>query len=123
LIALSAALIYLLAKIIIERNEKSISMVKILGFKNREIASLYILSTAIVIILFTVIGFLIGYQLMTWIFKMFILQMDGYFAYYMSFQSMLLSMLYLLIGYIFVSIIDFIRIKRIPMDVALKNID
>jgi putative ABC transport system permease protein len=123
LIALSAALIYLLAKIIIERNEKSISMVKILGFKNREIASLYILSTAIVIILFTVIGFLIGYQLMTWIFKMFILQMDGYFAYYMSFQSMLLSMLYLLIGYVFVSIIDFIRIKRIPMDVALKNID
>jgi putative ABC transport system permease protein len=98
-------------------------MVKILGFKNREIASLYILSTAIVIILFTVIGFLIGYQLMTWIFKMFILQMDGYFAYYMSFQSMLLSMLYLLIGYVFVSIIDFIRIKRIPMDVALKNID
>ncbi len=60
---------------------------------------------------------------MTWIFKMFILQMDGYFAYYMSFQSMLLSMLYLLIGYVFVSIIDFIRIKRIPMDVALKNID
>lgn len=123
LIALSAALIYLLAKIIIEKNEKSISMTKILGFKNREIASLYIFSTAIIIVLFTVIGFLIGYQLMLYIFRLFILQTDGYFAFYMRVPSMLLSMVYLLIGYIIVSIIDYRRIKKIPMDIALKNID
>ena len=36
---------------------------------------------------------------------------------------MLLSILYLLIGYMFVSVVDFIRIKKIPMDVALKNIE
>ena len=123
LIALSASLIYLLAKIIIERNEKAISMVKILGFKNREIASLYIVLTAIVIILFTIIGFVASYQLMKWIFKLFILQMDGYFAYYMRVRSMILSMLYLLAGYGIVSVIDFMRIKRIPLDVALKNVD
>jgi len=29
----------------------------------------------------------------------------------------------LLIGYAFVSLLDFIRIKRIPMDVALKNME
>ena len=51
------------------------------------------------------------------------LQMDGYFAFYMSTTSMISSVLYLLIGYAFVSLIDFIRIKKIPMDVALKNVE
>jgi len=123
LIVLSAALIYLLAKIIIERNEHSISMVKILGFKNREIGSLYIVPTTIVVILFSVIGFAIGYYLMLWIFKIFMLNMDGYFAFHMRTESMILSVLYLLFGYIFVSLIDFVRIKNIPMDVALKNVE
>ena len=49
--------------------------------------------------------------------------MDGYFAFYMSAGSMVLSMIYLLLGYAFVSVIDFIRIKRIPTDEALKNMD
>ena len=123
MIILAAALIYLLAKIIIERNEHSISMVKILGFKNGEIGSLYIIPTAIVVAVFTVISLAVGYFMMLWIFHAFLMQMDGYFAFYMSPLSMVLSVLYLLIGYAFVSVIDFFRIKKIPMDVALKNAD
>lgn len=123
MIVLAAALIYLLAKIIIECNEHSISMVKILGFKNGEIGSLYIVPTAIVVTLFTVLSLGIGYFLMIWIFHAFLLQMDGYFAFYMSPVSMVLSVVYLLLGYAFISVIDFIRIKKIPMDVALKNAD
>ena len=123
LIILSAALIYLLAKIIIERNEHSISMTKILGFKNSEIGALYIVPTAIVVVLFALISFVVGYYLMVWIFKIFVMQMDGYFDFYMSAGSMVLSVVYLLIGYGIVSVIDFIRIKKIPMDVALKNVE
>ena len=51
------------------------------------------------------------------------LQMDGYFAFYMTPLSMVLSVVYLLVGYAFVSVIDYERIRRIPMDQALKNID
>ena len=123
LIVLAAALIYLLAKIIIERNERSISMVKILGFKNSEIGALYIVPTAIVVTLFSVVGFFAGYFVMIWIFKAFILQMDGFFAFHMTPASMILSVMYLLIGYLFVSVIDYIRIKKIPMDEALKNVE
>ena len=123
MVVLSAALIYLLAKIIIERNEKPISMAKILGFRNREISSIYLLPTAIVVSVFALISFVVGYFLMIWIFRAFMMQMDGYFAFYMSPGSMLLSVLYLLLGYAFVSVIDYLRIKRIPMDQALKNID
>jgi putative ABC transport system permease protein len=123
LIVLSASLIYLLAKIIIERNENSISMVKILGFKNGEIGALYIVPTAIVVVLFSIISFFIGYRLMIWIFHAFLMQMDGYFAFFMSRESMVMSVVYMLIGYAFVSLVDFRRIKQIPLDVALKNIE
>ena len=123
MVVLSAALIYLLAKTIIERNEQPISMAKILGFQNGEIASLYILPTAIVVMVFALISFVVGYFLMVWIFKVFMMQMNGYFAFYMAPASMALSVIYLLVGYAFVSVIDFARIKRIPMDEALKNID
>ncbi|MBR1848668.1 MAG: permease, partial [Lachnospiraceae bacterium] len=123
LVILAAALIYLLAKIIIERNEQSISMVKILGFQNGEIGSLYIIPTAIVVVVTSIVGFAVGYYLMVWVFHVFILQMDGYFAYYMKQSSMILSVVYLLVGYAAVSMVDYIRIKRISLDVALKNVE
>ena len=123
MVVMSAALIYLLAKIIIERNEKSISMAKILGFQHGEISSLYMLPTALIIIVCALIGFGVGYLLIIQLFKIFMMQMDGYFAFYMEPRSMVLSIVYLLVGYAFVSVIDYIRIRRIPMDEALKNID
>ncbi len=121
LVIMAAALIYLLAKIIIEKNEQAISMAKILGFLNSEIGSLYIGPTAILVVFFSIVSFFIGYAIMLWVFKIFINQMDGYFAFYMSYPSMVLSVVYLLVGYLFVSAIDYFRIKKIPLDVALKN--
>ena len=123
LVVLAAALIYLLAKIIIERNERSISMVKILGFKNTEIGSLYIIPTAFVVVACALAGFVAGYFLMVQVFKVFMLQMDGYFSYYMTTSSMILSVVYLLIGYLAVSVIDYIRIRKIPLNEALKNVE
>ena len=46
-IAIYMILIYLLSKIIIEKNAQSISMTKILGYTNGEISRLYILSTSL----------------------------------------------------------------------------
>ena len=121
LLVLSAALIFLLTKIIIERNEHSISMVKILGFMNSEISSLYMIPTAFIVVLFTALGFAGGYVILIYVFKAFMLQMDGWFTFFMSTKSMILSAAYMLAGYAVVSVFDFLRIKKIPMDVALKN--
>uniref|UniRef100_UPI003FEF83B6 FtsX-like permease family protein n=1 Tax=Agathobacter sp. TaxID=2021311 RepID=UPI003FEF83B6 len=49
-ILLSAVMIYLLTKLIIEKNENAISMTKILGYENGEIARLYLMSTTIVLL-------------------------------------------------------------------------
>ena len=123
LLVLSAALIFLLTKIIIERNEHSISMVKILGFKNSEISALYMIPTAFIVLLFTLLGFGAGYVILIYVFRAFMLQMDGWFTFYMSTKSMVMSIVYMLVGYAAVSVIDFIRIKKIPMDEALKNVE
>lgn len=123
LLVLSAALIFLLTKIIIERNEHSISMVKILGFKNSEISALYMIPTAFIVLLFTLLGFGAGYFILIYVFRAFMLQMDGWFTFYMSTKSMAMSIVYMLVGYAAVSVIDFIRIKKIPMDEALKNVE
>lgn len=48
-IAIFVILMYLLSKIIIEKNAQAISMTKILGYNNREIGGLYLASTSIVV--------------------------------------------------------------------------
>lgn len=123
LFILAIILIYLLTKIIIEKNENSISMIKILGFLNGEISSIYLVPTAIVVLLFTGISFILGYVIMEGLFKVFMMSMDGWFEFYITPKGTVLSMLFVVIGYLVVSIIDFRRIKKIPMDEALKNIE
>ena len=54
-------LVYLLTKLIVERNTISISMVKILGYDGREIGKLYLSSTTIMVAVVTVIDILLSY--------------------------------------------------------------
>ncbi|MCR5153862.1 MAG: ABC transporter permease [Lachnospiraceae bacterium] len=123
LLVMSIALIYLLSKIIIEKNESPISMAKILGFKNSEISSLYMLPTAIMVFVFAILSFAVGKAIISWVFRIFMMQMDGWFTFYMSVKGMILTVLFIIIGYAVVSVTDFIRIKKIPLDEALKNIE
>ena len=68
-ILLSMAMIYLLTKLIIEKNENAISMTKILGYENREIASLYLLSTSIVVVVIDALTVAIGVWVMNFAWK------------------------------------------------------
>ena len=78
-------LVYLLSKIIIEKNAQSISMTKILGYSNREISGLYIMSTTIVVILFLLISLPIEYEVMVVLFRMMMLQsISGWITFYIG---------------------------------------
>lgn len=122
-IILSAVLIYLLTKIIIEKNENAISMVKILGYENKEISSLYLTTTTIMIVLFCISGALIGYFAMNEIFKLFLMTMEGWFTFVISATGFIKMFCFVFVAYLIVMIFDFMRIKRIPMDEALKNVE
>ncbi len=122
-ILLSAVLIYLLSKIIIEKNETSISMTKILGYENREVAGLYLLSTAIMLIIADLIGIFLGALVMTQAWRAIMLDYSGWFGFIMRPSSYVKVFAFILIGYLIVVGFDFGRIRKIPLDRALKNVE
>ena len=122
-VLLSAVLIFLLTKIIIERNEKSISMVKILGYTNSEIASLYLVTTTIAVIVSEIITAILSRGIMAEMWNAILKRMEGYFPFVLTPQGIARMMLIIFAGYMIVMLIDFRRIRRIPMDEALKNME
>lgn len=122
-ILLSAVLIYLLTKLIIEKNENAISMTKILGYENREIASLYLLSTTIVLVVIDVASVILGVVIMKAVWRIMLFSYSGWYAFRISTMGYVKMFLFILIGYLLVMVLDFRRIKRIPMDQALKNVE
>lgn len=120
-VLLSAVMIYLLTKIIIEKNENAISMTKILGYENGEIARLYLLSTSVILVLADALGVCLGSLVMGEAWKMIMSGYSGWFTFQMNMPGYAKMFLFVLIGYLIVLGFDFRRIKKIPLDKALKN--
>ena len=117
-------LIYLLSKIIIEKNAQSISMVKILGYSNREISRLYIVSTSIMVVLFLLLSLPVEYWAMEYLFRAVMLEsISGWITFYIE-SAVYVKMFLLGIGtYAVVAVLEYRRICRVPMDEALKNVE
>ena len=122
-ILLSAVLIYLLTKLIIEKNETAISMAKILGYENREIASLYLLSTTMVVVVADTISVILGSTVMKQAWKIIMFKYNGWFAFTIEPMGYVKMFSFVLLGYLIVIILDFRRIRKIPMEEALKNVE
>lgn len=122
-ILLSVVMIYLLTKLIIEKNENAISMTKILGYENREIAGLYLLSTTIVLVIADALSVIFGAAIMNIAWKQIMFEYSGWFSFFIKPLGYVKMFGFVLIGYLIVMVLDFIRIRKIPMDQALKNVE
>lgn len=122
-ILLAVVMIYLLTKLIIEKNENAISMTKILGYENKEIASLYLLSTSIVVVIADLISAILGTLVMAAAWRMMLFSYSGWFTFRVTPIGYAKMFGFVLIGYLIVMVFDFQRIKKIPMDQALKNVE
>lgn len=120
-ILLSAVMIYLLTKIIIEKNENAISMTKVLGYENGEIARLYLLSTTIVFIICNAVSVFLGTLVMNAAWKAILFGYSGWYTFTMVPSGYAKMFLFVMTGYLIVLFFDFRRIKRIPPGEALKN--
>ena len=98
-------------------------MTKILGYENKEIASLYLVSTSIVVVLADLISVVIGTLVMKVAWKMMLFSYSGWFAFKVKPLGYVKMFAFVLIGYLIVMVFDFKRIKKIPMDQALKNVE
>ena len=122
-ILLSAVLIYLLTKLIIEKNETAISMTKILGYENGEIARLYLFSTTLVVLGSEVLCVWLGTIVMAAAWKIILFSYSGWYAFVMEPAGYVKMFAFVGIGYLIVLFFDFKRIRRIPMEQALKNME
>ena len=122
-VVLSAVLIYLLTKIIIEKNEVAISMTKILGYTDGEIAKLYLLATTIVVIICAALSVLVGTLVMRSVWAVMLQSMSGWFTFIMGPLDYFKMFAFIFVGYLVVMFFDFRRIRKIPLDEALKRVE
>ena len=115
-------LMFILTKQIIEKNLKSISMTKILGFTNGEIGRLYLIITSIVVIValaasVPLIDLLLRFIMSTYMYT----EMSGYLPYIVSSSCYIKTIIMGIICYVIVAFIMMIKIRRVPKGEILKN--
>ncbi|MBP5282759.1 MAG: ABC transporter permease, partial [Lachnospiraceae bacterium] len=117
-------MVYLLSKQIIERNQTSISMTKILGFTGGEIGGLYVVSTSLVVIASLLLAIPLVDQMIRLIFKYYLYKrMSGYLPYCISSNCYVEMFLLGLGSYVAVVILQLLKIRKIPKSDALKTLE
>ena len=114
-------LMYLLAKVIVEKNAQSISMIKILGYNNREAGRLYNSSTAIVVLLSLLICLPLSCLMMKELYYVFIKEINGWLTFYIAPWIYPAMFIIGVVCYFIVHLILLKKVRRIPMTDALKS--
>ncbi len=123
-IILFTVLIYLLSKLIIERNAQHISMVKILGYSRKEIALLYIIPTSLVVVASLLISYPLISVIMVWVFReMLKKMMSGWLIIWLDPKVYVYMFLLGICSYAVVAILEYYKIGKISMSEALKNVE
>ena len=115
-------LIFLLAKIVVEKNTKQISMMKILGYKTREINRAYNIPTGIVVLISVIADTLLSQFLIKALWDIFLrIKMRGWLNFYVAPYLYPLIMLIGLGSYIVVYFIESYKISKISLSETLKS--
>lgn len=122
-VVLFAVLMFLLTKLIVEKNTTSISMVKILGYSNREISRLYVTSTTIVVVLSVALSIGLSVIIMNYLFRVFMEEMSGWISCYYAPHIFPVMFILNITVYAVISFFMMAKIKKIPMDEALKIVE
>ncbi len=116
--------IYLLSKVIIEKNAQAISMTKILGYTDGEISRLYILSTSLVVVLCLLLSLPIERQIMEVLFReMMLSSISGWITMWVDPMIYVKMVAIGIAAYAVVAVLEFRKIRHVPMDEALKNVE
>lgn len=118
-----ALIIYLLSKLVIEKNAQSISMTKILGYTNREISGLYIMTTSIVVIAAFILTMPLVDKLMEVVCVVMLSEFAGWIPYYIPGDAFVKIIIAGIVTYAVIALMQFGKVKRVPLDVALKTVE
>lgn len=116
--------VYILCKQVIERNFQSIALTKILGFRNGEIAGLYITATSIAVLIGLFVSVPFVDIVMREIFHGYLYtMMAGYLPYIMDPKTYAVTISTGLLCYVTVALLKMRKIARVPKSEALKNVE
>lgn len=119
-----AMLIFLLTKTIIEKNTTSISMAKIMGYRNSEIRKLYVGATSFMMVGFLILGIpLIEYSMREVFLLMFRTRLKGWIPMHITGKEEATMFLLGFFTYLLVSLMEYRRIRKIRMDEVLKAVE
>lgn len=116
-------IIYLLSKIIIEKNAQSIAMTKVLGYSDLEISGLYILSTGIVVVCAFGLSIPLVNVLMKEIFRIAFSWYAGWLPYYVPVSVLIKIAVTGIASYALIVWGQFRKVRGIPLHMALKNVE
>ena len=114
-------MVFLLAKLVTERNAYSISMLKILGYTNWEAGSLYQTATGIVVVISLVLSGVLGIELIKGIYYLLMQSFSGWMTFYVAPWGIPVLIGTGIVCYGLVSMILLRRVRKIPMTTALKD--
>ncbi len=122
-VVLFSLLIYLLTKLILERNTNSISLVKIIGYDNLEIGKLYLVATTWVVIASILVSLFLSTFVMKWIYAFMMKEFNGWLTFYIKPTIYIEMFVISIMAYAAVALMQLRKIKRIPMQEVLKNVE
>lgn len=123
-VGLFMVLVYLLSKMIIEKNAQSISMAKVLGYNRWEIFRLYILPTSLVTFVEILLSLPIEKSVMEVLFREVMLtSMSGWIPLYIEPGLYVQMAAYGFAAYCLVALLELRRIGKIPESEALKCVE
>lgn len=122
-IAVFMLVIYLLAKIIIEKNSQSISIAKILGYEKREINRIYIHTTTIVTIASLIAVLPVINKLLSLVWHMMMQEYTGWIPCVVNWSVYLKVVIIGIVTYAVVAALLMRQTNKIPLSDALKNVE
>ena len=122
-VALYMLMVYLLSKIILEKNSNAISIVKILGYKGNEIMRLYVAATAIVVFISLVISVPLSDFTIGFLWRAIMGTYPGWLAYKAPSYVLVEMFVIGVAAYSIIGALQYKKITKIPMDEALKNVE
>lgn len=116
-------MMYLLAKLIIEKNASSISMIKILGYTDKEAAKLYSTATSIVVVLSLLISIPVSAVSVKAIYHAMMQEYKGWLTFYLAPWGFPLMFIIGVLCFAIVSVVLMKKIRKIPLSQALKTME
>lgn len=114
-------LMYLLTKIVIDKNATYISFLKVFGYEKKEIKKLYLTSTTIVVFASLILGLPLVYLTIQKCFEVVLMKISGYIPIYIPVYLFVEIVVIGMASYFIINFFHKKKVDRIEMADALKN--